>query len=185
MERTIEPKWQLPINEAGLVDDNAKFHYFVDYDSVCGAYSQDTDYYETDLIEDEHSITDNYCCKKCLKKYEDMQKIEPISIENFSLGMISPDGKLYPCDYWEHDWLCRKICSQFYNLSKEEIDDLDRKDIRSYPLEKGWVIVFRSLLFTKPHREAYNKKANRVTKEQENILLAMGFEQGPIYWTDE
>lgn len=70
--------WFLPVNEDGALDKevhkNMKLHYFVNDKSLCGKYRLDTDYYETNI--DDNEITNNHsiACKKCYKKWVQSMK---------------------------------------------------------------------------------------------------------------
>ena len=69
-----QPVWQLPISDRdGTVHITAKCHCFISGRSLCGRYQQDTDYYETDVSEDEVSARPSVACKRCYavwkKKY--------------------------------------------------------------------------------------------------------------------
>jgi hypothetical protein len=58
--------WQLPISDKdGTVHMTAKCHCFRNGQSLCGRYQQDTDYYETDVRENEVLERPNIACKKC------------------------------------------------------------------------------------------------------------------------
>lgn len=57
-------------NSTGYIHGNAKVHLFIDsYDSVCGRYEQDVNYYDD---ADESEINERDCCKKCWKKYVEL-----------------------------------------------------------------------------------------------------------------
>lgn len=70
--------WQLPIIERvaewkpDWVHPNAKFHYFVEDESICGKYVQATGLCETDLgrsrLTLEDAVKEKFVCKKCYKK---------------------------------------------------------------------------------------------------------------------
>lgn len=64
--------WQLPVNqdrgESNQIHHNAKYHAFINDNSVCGKYGQTTDFFETDIEESELMLKRELACKKCLKK---------------------------------------------------------------------------------------------------------------------
>lgn len=61
-----QPAWQLPISDRdGTVHITAKCHCFIDGRSLCGRYKQNTDYYETDVSEDEVLERPSVACKRC------------------------------------------------------------------------------------------------------------------------
>lgn len=69
------PVWQLPVrHETGSsanshIPANAKFHCFVGYESLCGKYAQDTDFYETDIESGEILARPDIACKVCRKRW--------------------------------------------------------------------------------------------------------------------
>ena len=61
-----QPVWQLPISDRdGTVHISAKCHCFINGQSLCGRYQQDTDDYETDVSEDEVFERPSVACKRC------------------------------------------------------------------------------------------------------------------------
>lgn len=81
----MELHWQLPMasaekNSTGYIHGNAKVHLFIDsYDSVCGRYEQDVNYYDD---ADESEINERDCCKKCWKKYIELTENRGIKNED-------------------------------------------------------------------------------------------------------
>ena len=67
------PVWQLPVSENCDGDDgihpNAKYHCFVDKESLCSKYMQDTDFYETDIESGEIVSNPQISCKICRRKW--------------------------------------------------------------------------------------------------------------------
>lgn len=65
--------WQLPVIQSNLTDHdwihpNAKYHAYIENNSVCGNYGQSTDFFETSIDEDELMKNKDLACKGCLKK---------------------------------------------------------------------------------------------------------------------
>lgn len=75
----LEPKnipvWQLPVpNETSqsanaYIRRNVKYHCFVDNISLCGKYTQDTDFYETGIESGEILSRSDIACKICRKRW--------------------------------------------------------------------------------------------------------------------
>lgn len=68
--------WQLPVKHNNFtayesIHPKAKYHAFVNCVSLCGKYSQDTDYYETGI--DESELNQKLACQRCLKIREKMK----------------------------------------------------------------------------------------------------------------
>jgi hypothetical protein len=64
--------WQAPVKRNNFTDyesihPKAKYHAFVNCVSLCGLYSQDTDYYETGIEESELMKNQKLACQRCLK----------------------------------------------------------------------------------------------------------------------
>lgn len=67
--------WQLPVKQSNLSDNDwvhhkAKYHAFIDNLSVCGKFSQDTNFFETGINEDKLMKNKNLACKNCMKKLD-------------------------------------------------------------------------------------------------------------------
>lgn len=67
--------WQLPVKQSDLTDHDwihpkAKYHAFINNNSVCGKYGQNTNFFETGIEESELMKNKELACKKCLKKLE-------------------------------------------------------------------------------------------------------------------
>ncbi|MFU8710609.1 hypothetical protein [Bacillus velezensis] len=65
--------WQLPVIQSDLTDHawvhpKAKYHAYINNESVCGKYGQSTDYFETGIEESELMANRGLACKICLKK---------------------------------------------------------------------------------------------------------------------
>lgn len=69
-------KWALYVNQDNELDKeiayNAKYHCFNNNKSLCGKYSQDNDYFETDIESDEILKRPEIACKKCFNKWKKM-----------------------------------------------------------------------------------------------------------------
>lgn len=67
------PVWQLPVNENSsansYISSNVKYHCFVNKHSLCGKYTQDTDYYETGIESGEIASNPQFACKVCRNKW--------------------------------------------------------------------------------------------------------------------
>ncbi|MCM3227524.1 hypothetical protein [Terribacillus saccharophilus] len=62
--------WQLKVHQSNKTDHDwihpkSKFHAFINNNSLCGKYGQDTDFFETTINEDEVKADRNIACKKC------------------------------------------------------------------------------------------------------------------------
>lgn len=62
--------WQLKViqsnkTEHDWVHPKSKYHAFLNYNSLCGKWSQNTDYFETQIDEDEIKNKKDLACKKC------------------------------------------------------------------------------------------------------------------------
>lgn len=67
--------WQLPVKQSNTtnhdwVHPKAKYHAFVNDNSLCGKYSQSTSFFETTIELFELRINEELACKKCLKKLD-------------------------------------------------------------------------------------------------------------------
>jgi hypothetical protein len=65
--------WQLKVHQSNKRDydwihPKAKYHAFINNNSVCGKYGQTTDFFETDIEESEIMSKKELACKNCLKK---------------------------------------------------------------------------------------------------------------------
>lgn len=65
--------WQLPVIQSNKTDHDwthpkAKYHAFVDYNSVCGRHRQDTDFFETGIEESKLMVNKELACKACLNQ---------------------------------------------------------------------------------------------------------------------
>lgn len=63
--------WQLPVKQSNLTDHDwihrgAKYHAFIDNESICGKYDQNTGFFETSIDEKEIQENPNLACKKCV-----------------------------------------------------------------------------------------------------------------------
>lgn len=72
------PVWQLPDttergSEDAEISPKVKYHCFVEDESLCKKYSQDTDFYETGIESGEILSNPNIACKRCrqlwIKRY--------------------------------------------------------------------------------------------------------------------
>lgn len=70
--------WQLPIgqkiDQAEYIRMNAKFHYFVNEESLCGKYYQETKLFDNLIANDQEEEMHNHLCKACLKKKRKLGK---------------------------------------------------------------------------------------------------------------
>lgn len=69
----IKVIWQLPVFQSNKtshdwIHPKAKYHAFIDNNSICGKYGQTTDFFETDIEESKLLLNRNLACKMCLKK---------------------------------------------------------------------------------------------------------------------
>ncbi|WP_144536555.1 hypothetical protein [Bacillus thuringiensis] len=67
--------WQLPVKQSNTtshdwVHPKAKYHAFVNDNSLCGKYSQSTSFFETTIESSELRIKEEMACKQCLKKLD-------------------------------------------------------------------------------------------------------------------
>lgn len=65
--------WQLPVIQSNKTDHDwvhpkAKYHAFLDNNSLCERYGQTTNYFETSIDQEEIFKNPNLACKKCLRK---------------------------------------------------------------------------------------------------------------------
>lgn len=74
-DQVIRPVWQLPAptetarSADAYVRSMAKYHCFVDDESLCGRYKQDTDYFELGMESGEILKNPHFACKKCYAKW--------------------------------------------------------------------------------------------------------------------
>jgi hypothetical protein len=66
--------WQLPVKQSNITDHDwihpkAKYHCFVQNQSLCNKYVQDTDYFETDIERGEIIMRPEIACKICRAKW--------------------------------------------------------------------------------------------------------------------
>lgn len=65
--------WELYVNENRAVgkeiSNNAKYHCFVDGDSLCGKYYQKYGDYETDIESGQILMFPHIACKKCYERW--------------------------------------------------------------------------------------------------------------------
>ncbi|MGY0106808.1 hypothetical protein [Bacillus velezensis] len=71
--RSLEIFWQLPVIQSNKTDHNwihpkAKYHAYINNESVCGKYGQNTDYFEIGIKESDLMANKELACKVCLKK---------------------------------------------------------------------------------------------------------------------
>ncbi|MGG3102038.1 hypothetical protein ABEP12_01920 [Bacillus velezensis] len=71
--RSLKIFWQLPVIQSNKTDHNrihpkAKYHAYINNESVCGKYDQNTDYFEIGIEESELMTNKDRACKVCLKK---------------------------------------------------------------------------------------------------------------------
>lgn len=69
-----EVDWQLPVNQSNLTDHDwihpkAKYHAFINSESLCGKYMLDTRFFDNRITEKELMKNNELACKVCLKKY--------------------------------------------------------------------------------------------------------------------
>lgn len=65
--------WQLPVKQSNVtnhdwVHPKSKYHAFASDKSLCGKYSQATEFFETTIESSELMINKENACKECLKK---------------------------------------------------------------------------------------------------------------------
>lgn len=66
----VEVIWQLPVKQSNLTNHDwihpkAKYHAFINSNSVCGKYGQNTTFFTTDL---EEPLSKEIACHKCMEK---------------------------------------------------------------------------------------------------------------------
>lgn len=67
-------KWQIPvIDEEYYISSNMKFHCFVNDESLCGKYEQNTDFFETDATPEQMNQFPENACKICYRKFLKIQ----------------------------------------------------------------------------------------------------------------
>lgn len=62
------------INNRAYIHKNVKYHYYENDKSLCGSCIMDTDYYETNITDDEIKLNPSKACKKCYKKWVQSNK---------------------------------------------------------------------------------------------------------------
>lgn len=73
--KSMWPVWQLPVRgrliqgKRNWVHPRAKAHCFIGGDSLCGMYSQDTDFFETDIESGDIAMRPEIACKNCRNKW--------------------------------------------------------------------------------------------------------------------
>lgn len=77
----MESVWQLPVKQSNLTDHdwihhNARYHYFVNGKSLCGKYSQDTEFFETSPEDNGIELTSDLACLKCLSLIDEVERKE-------------------------------------------------------------------------------------------------------------
>ena len=65
--------WQLPVRQSNRTDHDwvhprAKYHAFLEGESLCGKFRQDTNYFETTIDASELLKNKTVACKRCLQK---------------------------------------------------------------------------------------------------------------------
>lgn len=71
-----QPVWELPVKEDARygkrthIDKRVKYHCFVDGDSLCNRYGQDTDFYDTDIASGEIMAFPVVACRVCFEKWK-------------------------------------------------------------------------------------------------------------------
>lgn len=74
----IAPVWQLRVNSDGVVTGSAKYHCFVDDESLCGTAVQNTSFYDDGITCESAAIVErpNLVCKRCLAKWKAQYQVE-------------------------------------------------------------------------------------------------------------
>lgn len=74
----IAPVWQLRINSDGIVPGSAKYHCFVNDESLCGGCHQNTSYYDDGITCESAAILErpHLVCKRCLTKWKREYMVE-------------------------------------------------------------------------------------------------------------
>lgn len=77
-DSTIAPVWQLLVNSEGFVPGSAKYHCFVDDQSMCGRVCQNTAFYDDGITCSSSEILDRpmLVCKRCLAKWKREYQVE-------------------------------------------------------------------------------------------------------------
>lgn len=71
-----QPVWSLPVREdarygkRNYVDLRVKYHCFIEGNSLCKKYEQDTDFYDTDIASGEVLAFPAVACKVCFEKWK-------------------------------------------------------------------------------------------------------------------
>lgn len=77
-DSSIAPVWQLLVSEDGIVRSSAKYHCYVDNESLCGRSSQITAFYDDGISCTSAEVLDclQFVCKRCLNKWKRQYHVE-------------------------------------------------------------------------------------------------------------
>lgn len=88
---TEEIIWQLPVKQSNKTDRDwihprANYHAFRENKSLCGKYSQQADFFETNMPEGNQERRCKVCLKRSVSQYEGM-------VENEAQSFVSLGGE--------------------------------------------------------------------------------------------
>lgn len=74
----IAPVWQLRVNSDGVVPGSARYHCFVNDESLCGTVYQNTSFYDDGITCESAAIVErpNLVCKRCFGKWKKLYQAE-------------------------------------------------------------------------------------------------------------
>lgn len=74
----IAPVWQLRVNREGVVPGSAKYHCFVNDESLCGTSCQNTSFYDDGITCESAAILErpHLVCKRCLTRWKKQYMVE-------------------------------------------------------------------------------------------------------------